>query len=57
MAATGSGDDMKRVHIEKPKLRREPSWPEVLPIDPRDPDIRQAKELARAGPSTDVASK
>jgi hypothetical protein len=30
---------MKRVRIEKVKGRREPRWPEVRPVDPRDVDV------------------
>jgi hypothetical protein len=36
---------MKRVRIEKPRPRRERWWLEVLPLDPRDPDIMRAKGL------------
>lgn len=39
---------MKRIRIDKPRIRRERSWPEDLPIDPRDPDVVRAKALARA---------
>ncbi len=39
---------MKRIQIDKPKLRRKEPWPEVLPLDPRDPDVRRAVALARA---------
>jgi hypothetical protein len=38
---------MKRVRIEKVKGRREPRWPEVLPVDPRDVDVLRAKALER----------
>ena len=40
---------MKRVRIEKVKGRREPRWPEVLPVDPRDVDILRAKALEKDG--------
>jgi hypothetical protein len=46
---------MKRIHIEKPQRRRAYRRPEVLPLDPRDPDVRRAKALARAAGSTDAA--
>jgi hypothetical protein len=36
---------MQRVRIEKPRPRRERWWLEVLPLDPRDPDVRRAKGL------------
>ena len=39
---------MKRIRIDKPRVRRERSWPEDPPIDPRDPDVVRAKALARA---------
>jgi hypothetical protein len=36
---------MKRIHIEKRKVRPERSWQEILPLDPRDPDIARAKAM------------
>jgi hypothetical protein len=39
---------MKGIRITKPKAHRERLWPEVLPLDPRDPEICRAKALARA---------
>lgn len=36
---------MKRVRIEKPKRRVDRWWLEVLPIDPRDPDVVRAKAI------------
>lgn len=39
---------MQQIRIEKPKVRRDRWWLEVLPLDPRDPDIVRAKCLARA---------
>jgi hypothetical protein len=53
--ATRSGDDMKRIQVDKPKLRRKDPWPEVLPLDPRDPDVRRAVALARAAGRKAVA--
>ena len=44
---------MKRVRTQKPRIRRGRSWLEVLPADPRNPDVVMAKALAhvrRAGP-------
>jgi hypothetical protein len=38
---------MRRERIEKKKLPRKTTLPEVLPLDPRDPDILHAKELLR----------
>jgi len=39
---------VKRIRIQKPRARRERSWSDVLPPDPRDPDVVRAKALARA---------
>ena len=39
---------MKRIRIDKPRIRRECSWPEDLPADPRDLDVVRAKALARS---------
>jgi hypothetical protein len=40
---------MQQIRIEKPKVRRDRWWLEVvLPLDPRDPDIVRAKCVARA---------
>jgi len=39
---------MKRVRTQKPTIRRGRSWLEILPADPRDPDVVRAKALARA---------
>ena len=38
---------MKRIHSQQPKVQRERSWLEVLPLDPRDPDIVRAKAIDR----------
>jgi hypothetical protein len=40
---------MKRIRIEKQKPRRERWWLEVLPLDPRDPDVVRAKAIDRSG--------
>ena len=42
---------MKRIRIYKPRMAREHPWHEVLPADPRDPEIVRAKALARASDS------
>jgi hypothetical protein len=34
---------VKRIRIDKSKVRLERVLPEILPIDPRDPDVRRAK--------------
>jgi hypothetical protein len=39
---------MKHIRIDKPRIRRERTWTEDLPVDPRDPDVVRAKALARA---------
>jgi mannose-6-phosphate isomerase-like protein (cupin superfamily) len=39
---------MQRIRIDRHRIRREPPWHEVLPPDPRDPDVVRAKALARA---------
>jgi hypothetical protein len=36
---------MKRIRIQA-RARREASWREDLPLDPRDPDVVRAKALA-----------
>jgi len=42
---------VKRIRIYKPRMAREHPWHEVLPADPRDPEIVRAKALARASDS------
>jgi len=37
------------MRTHRPRVRRERPWHEVLPLDPRDPDVVRAKALARAG--------
>ena len=39
---------MKHIRIHKPRMAREHPWHEVLPADPRDPDVVRAKALTRA---------
>jgi hypothetical protein len=39
---------MQRIRIQRPKVRRGRPWREVLPPDPRDPDILRAKAVGRA---------
>jgi hypothetical protein len=41
---------MKRVRIQRPHVRHERSWLDVLRLDPRDLDIARAKALANARP-------
>ena len=40
---------MKRMRIEKSKVRREPRWLEVIPLDPRDVDVLRAKAIQQVG--------
>jgi hypothetical protein len=42
---------VKQIRIDRPRAPRERPWPEVLPPDPRDPDVVWAKALARAAKS------
>ena len=39
---------MRQIRIRRPRVRHERPGPEVLPPDPRDPDVVRAKALARA---------
>jgi hypothetical protein len=48
---------MKRIRIEKLTTRREQASPEPLPLDPRDPDVRRAKALARAASRAGVSAR
>jgi hypothetical protein len=49
---------VKRIRIDRLRVRRDRPWREVLPPDPRDPDGVRAKALARAGNARQkVASK
>jgi hypothetical protein len=38
---------MKRIRIEKSKVRRQPRLLEVLPLDPRDVEVLRAKAIQR----------
>jgi hypothetical protein len=40
---------MKRIRTERPKRRHDRAEIEVLPLDPRDPDVVRVKALRRAG--------
>jgi hypothetical protein len=39
---------MKRIRVQKPRVRRGRLGSEVLPVSPYDPEVRRAKALARA---------
>ncbi len=41
---------MKRIRIQKPWIQGSRPWLEVLPLDPRDPDIVRTKALAVVHP-------
>jgi len=43
---------VQRTRIHQHKIQRERPWQEVLPPDPRDPDVVRAKALARTGDRT-----
>jgi hypothetical protein len=36
---------MRRIRIQRPKAKPERRWLEVLPRDPRDPDLVRVKRL------------
>ena len=38
---------MQRIRIQRPKRPRHHPWGEVLPLDPRDPQVLRAKALGR----------
>jgi hypothetical protein len=40
---------VQQIRTRRPRVRHEPRWHEILPPDPRDPDVARAKALARAG--------
>jgi hypothetical protein len=48
---------MKRIRIEKPKPRHERWWLEVLPLDPRDPEVVRAKAIDRSGSARDTTRR
>jgi hypothetical protein len=39
---------VKRIRIDRRRIRRDRLGPEDLPPDPRDPDVVRAKALARS---------
>ncbi len=49
----GLGEEMtvKRIHIQRPKTRRERDWREALTAEARDPDVVGAKAHARGAVS------
>jgi hypothetical protein len=47
---------VRSVRVERPKVRRDRSWLEVLPLDPRDPEVIRAKAIDRSGDRRSGAS-
>ena len=48
---------MQQIRIErKTPIRERPDRSAVLPLDPRDPDILRAKQLARRGTDRSVST-
>ncbi|HET8525497.1 MAG TPA: hypothetical protein VFM81_02555 [Actinomycetota bacterium] len=41
---------MRREQIDRRKLPRKQRLPDILPLDPRDPDVVRAKELVERQP-------
>jgi hypothetical protein len=39
---------MKRIRVDRSRIRRKRVWTDDPPADPRDPDVVRAKALARA---------
>jgi hypothetical protein len=48
---------MKRVRTRKPTIRRDRSRLEILPADPRDPDVVRAKTLTHTRPSCGLLAR
>jgi hypothetical protein len=38
---------VKQIRLQRHRTQGERPWDEVLPLDPRDPDVVRAKSLAR----------
>jgi hypothetical protein len=47
---------VERIRIHRPRVRRQRPWHEVLPPDPRDPDVVRAKAVARTVAETAQAT-
>lgn len=43
---------MRRIRIQKPVSKGERPWLEVLPLEPRDPEVVRAKALDRSSITT-----
>jgi hypothetical protein len=48
---------MKRIRIQTQRSRRERPRPDVLALDPRDPDIVRAKTIGRSGDRQETGRK
>jgi len=48
---------MKRIRVQTQRSRRERLWPDVLALDPQDPDIVRAKAIGRSGNRQEAARK
>jgi len=48
---------MKRIRIQTQRSQRERPRPDVLALDPRDPDIVRAKTIARSGDRREARRK
>jgi len=49
---------MQRIHIQRPRARRQRPLREVCPLDPRDPEVLRAKAIRRAAqPHQEVTRK
>ena len=47
---------MKQIRIEKLRVRRQPRWLEVLPLDPRDVEVLRAKAIQRSDGTRSVTA-
>ena len=43
---------MQQIRVKRPRNRGERPWREILPLDPRDPDVVRVKAAARAAPAS-----
>jgi hypothetical protein len=48
---------MKRVRIQRPKVRPDHPWRAVLPLDPRDSRVLRAKALGRPANSHEEVTR
>jgi hypothetical protein len=57
LAIISGGETMKRIQIERPKYRRGRAEFDILPRDPRDPDVVRVKSLGRVARTRREANK